>query len=92
VGGAYAALFPFSQEAAQVPSIRKARRDLGWDPTPWAIWLERSVRWADRHLRSGGTAPPSAAHRKLEIHLARRWREAMVSFDEEASTSWEPPG
>jgi len=91
-GDAYATLFPFSQEAAQVPSIRKARRDLAWEPTPWETWLERSVRWAQRHLESGGAPPPASEHRALEIALAGRWRDAMLSFDAEAWTSSEPPG
>jgi len=92
VGDAWAALFPFSQEAAQVPSIRKARHDLAWEPTPWEVWLERSVTWAVRHLESGGASPPSWEHRAREIDLARRWRDAMISFDAGASTSGERPG
>ena len=48
-------LLPFSQQASQVPAIYKARRDLGWSPTPYAVWLERAVRWSVDTLGKGAS-------------------------------------
>lgn len=91
-GEAFAALYPFSQTAPQVPAIHKARRVLGWEPTPWSAWMERAVRWCLDRKDAPAEAPPALAHRQREIDLARAWRRAMVSFDEAASTSGEHPG
>src|SRR5206468_6545163 len=46
VMGLGTAFSPFSQQAPQVPAIFKARRDLGWTPTPYMMWLEAAVRSA----------------------------------------------
>ncbi|HKY33972.1 MAG TPA: NAD-dependent epimerase/dehydratase family protein [Candidatus Polarisedimenticolia bacterium] len=83
---------PFSQAAAQVPAIFKARRDLGWSPTPFEAWVERAVRWAASRPGRAAEPPPSMAHRDLEREIARRWRTAAVSFGAEPSTSSAPPG
>ncbi len=91
-GEAFAALYPFSQTAAQVPAIHKARRVLAWETTPWSVWMERAVGWCLDRKDAPAGAPPALEHRHREIDLARRWRQAMISFDEAASTSEERPG
>ena len=70
-------LSPFSQRAAQVPAIFKARRDLGWEPTPYAVWLERAVRWAMDEGLPGAPASVSVL-RSRELQAAARYREAVA--------------
>jgi nucleoside-diphosphate-sugar epimerase len=92
LGEGYAAWSPFSQRAAQVPCIARARRELAWETTPFAEWIDRAARWCVDRLAAGGEPPPAAAHRGAEADLLRRWSEALVSFGAEASTSAELPG
>lgn len=92
MGEGYAAWSPFSQQAAQVPSIARARCELGYEPTPFPAWLERGVRWAADRRVSGGETPPAMAHREREMDLVRSWKGALVSLGVEASTSAELPG
>lgn len=67
---------PFSQRAALVPAIFKARRDLGWEPTAYAVWLERAVRWAMEEGLPGARASV-AGHRAQELQAAASYREAV---------------
>ena len=69
---------PFTQQAAQVPAIFKARSELGWAPTPYATWLERTVRWSMDARRSPAGAPPAYAHRESELAAAERFRRALM--------------
>ena len=92
MGESYAAWSPYSQQAAQVPCIERARRELEWRTTPFDVWIERAVQWSADHLARGGAPPASAAHRGREADLVRRWKEALVSLGAEASTSAELPG
>jgi len=58
---------PFSQPISQVPSIDRAVREIGYTPTPFALWLERSARWYRDVHRAG--PPPQYAHREKEIEV-----------------------
>lgn len=73
--GLPAAFSPFSQQAAQVPAIGKARRDLGWDPTPYQIWLERVV--SDAPGGASAALPPPLAHRAKELEVIEAYRRAV---------------
>lgn len=64
---------PFTQPASQVPAIRRARLDLGWDPTPYAVWLKRTVRWYRDYYRAGD--PPGYEHRRRELEILRAYLE-----------------
>ncbi|HEY3176547.1 MAG TPA: NAD-dependent epimerase/dehydratase family protein [Candidatus Polarisedimenticolia bacterium] len=83
---------PFSQQAAQVPAIFKARRDLGWETTPHRVWLERTVEWSLRVAGSLPEPPPPVAHRSREIEVIEAYRRAVVRFDGAAGSSGEPRG
>ncbi len=80
--GAGTAFSPFTQQAAQVPAIFKARRDLAWAPTPYREWLQNTVRWCMDARRSRGVAPPAYAHRESELAAARTYRRALRSPSE----------
>ncbi len=64
---------PFTQAAGQVPAIRRARLELEWDPTPYAVWLERTVRWYRDYYRAGD--PPGYEHRRRELEILRAYLE-----------------
>lgn len=68
---------PFSKRAAQVPSIARARREIGWSPSPYASWLEATVRWSHEKLREAGALPPAYAGRNREIALAEWFRKTV---------------
>jgi nucleoside-diphosphate-sugar epimerase len=80
--GVGTAFSPFTQQAAQVPAIFKARRDLAWAPTPYCEWLERTVRWCMDTRRSRAEAPPAYAHREAERAAAEAYRRALRSSSE----------
>lgn len=82
---------PFSQQAAQVPAIHKARRELDWRPTPHEVWLERAVRWATDPEGGGRGSPEAYARRDLEVEAVARYRNLMLSSGGEAGTSGEHP-
>jgi len=77
--GVGAAFSPFTQRAAQVPAIFKARGDLAWTPTPYIEWLERTVRWCMDARRSPAGPPPAYAHRESELAAAERFRRGLGS-------------
>jgi nucleoside-diphosphate-sugar epimerase len=58
---------PFSQPVSQVPSIDRAVREIGYAPTPFAVWLERAARWYRDVYRAGPA--PQVAHRPKEIEI-----------------------
>ncbi len=72
---------PFSQQAAQVPSIGKARRLLGWRPRPYLQWLEEVVRGVmDARQRGTLPQPPAYAWRAREIEAIDRYRKALATL------------
>lgn len=73
--GLPAAFSPFSQQAAQVPAIWKARAELGWQPTPYMIWLDRVVHDA----LDGGLSemPPALAFRAKELEVIEKYRSVF---------------
>lgn len=91
MGESFGAWSPFSQQAAQVPSISRAQQELGYEPTPYDVWLDRAVRWAADRMGRGGDPPPAMAHRGRERDLIQSWKRALVSLGAEASTSAELP-
>ncbi|HET6374275.1 MAG TPA: NAD-dependent epimerase/dehydratase family protein, partial [Candidatus Polarisedimenticolia bacterium] len=87
------AFSPFSQQAAQIPSIGKAQRELGWAPTPYRTWLERTVRWDAEHRSSPQEPPPAYTFRALELETAERYRALIKPAVEGAGgTSAASPG
>ncbi len=85
------AFSPFSWQAPLVPAIHKARRDLGWEPTPYSVWLERAVSWAVDACRDAGLRPQAYDYRPRELEVASAWRGVISSIppveDGPASTS-----
>jgi hypothetical protein len=71
--------------------MARARQELGYEPTPYAVWLERAVRWAADRMGAAEPDPPAMAHRGREQDLIRSWKGALVSLGAEASTSAELP-
>lgn len=71
---------PFSQQAAQVPSIGKARRLLRWRPTPHDQWLEKVVRDVmDSHKHGFLPQPPAYACRARELRAIATYRQALAT-------------
>jgi len=66
------AFSPFSQPAEQLPAIERARAELGYRPTPYDEWLERTVRWYVDYYRAGD--PDAYAHRAKELQVLEAWR------------------
>jgi hypothetical protein len=62
---------------SQIPSIDRARREIGWAPTPYATWLERTVRWYRDVYRAGPA--PQYAHREKELEILAAWEAAHRS-------------
>ena len=69
---------PFSKRAAQVPAIARARREIGWSPSPYESWLEATVRWSSKEVRKAGVLPPACAERDREIALAEWFRRTAL--------------
>lgn len=69
------AFSPFSQQSAQVPAIWKARNELGWDPTPHPVWLERVVR--DALGNPVSEPPPALAFRGKELEVIANYWQAI---------------
>lgn len=83
---------PFTQSAAQVPAIDKARRELGWRPTPYKVWLERIVRWWVDSGSKAGRIPPAYMHRDHEIKMIERFRRAVTNLSGEDGLDGLPRG
>lgn len=73
--GLPAVFSPFSQQAAQVPAIWKARNDLGWNPTPYQVWLERVV--SESLSGPPPEPPPALAFRAMELKVIENYRQAI---------------
>lgn len=72
--GLTTAISPFTQARSQVPDIMRARKELGWSPAPWEVWVRETVRWWLDEGRSTGAVPPAIAHRRQELELVRSHR------------------
>lgn len=83
---------PFSQQASQVPSIRKAVEHLGWETTPFPVWLERAARWAIDAMKRPGTLPEVWKWRERELNLIRQTERKIKSGGARDGTSGAPPG
>jgi len=81
------AFSPFSRPAPLVPTIFKARRDLGWSPTPHAVWLERAVRSGLSEARAAAEPPLAYTYRAQEIDVIQRYRKGLVRLGEQDGTS-----
>jgi len=66
---------PFSQPISQIPSIERAKSELGYHPTRYSVWLERVVRWYRDFHRAG--PPPQYAHRERELAIADEYLRAL---------------
>lgn len=73
LGGPYAGMVNF------LPSIERARTDLGYTATPLSVWLPETVRWyRDEFDGDLGTLLKT---REAEIALAERWRAATAPLE-----------
>ena len=90
--GTDTAFSPYSQPAAQVPAIHKARRELGWSPTAYPVWLERAVSWSLDAAGRGGAVPEAYTHRARELSAIQRYRAAALSLSSADGTSSARPG
>jgi len=91
-GEAVAGFSPLSQRAAQIPSVRKARRELGWSPTPFPVWLERAVRWAVDANDSWTEPPPACAWRAMELETVEILTNGFLSLGGPDATFSGPRG
>lgn len=69
------AFSPLSTRRPFVLVTAKARRDLGFSTTPFAVWQERTVRWFREDYRGG--PPDNYLRRDLEVDFVRRYRAAV---------------
>jgi len=63
---------PFSMGGDFVLDISRAEKELAWESTPAAKWLEESVNWF--MFSYMGQAPANYAARKSELELAKKWK------------------
>ncbi len=69
---------PFSSRRPFILSVERAERELGFKPTPFSAWLERTVRWFKDEYR--GDPPENYAGREEEAAFARRYLQAVASL------------
>jgi nucleoside-diphosphate-sugar epimerase len=69
---------PFSLRRPFILSVDRAERELGFKPTPFEEWLERTVRWFRDEYRGG--PPEDYAGREEEAAFARRYLQAVASL------------
>ena len=63
---------PFTMSGDFVLDIARAEKELDWQSTPAAKWLEETINW---YLFSyTGPAPANYAGRKKELELAQKWK------------------
>jgi nucleoside-diphosphate-sugar epimerase len=67
---------PFSSRRPFILSVDRAERELGFKPTPFEDWLERTVRWFRDEYRGG--QPENYAGREEEAAFARRYQQAVA--------------
>jgi nucleoside-diphosphate-sugar epimerase len=67
---------PLSTRRPFVLVTDKARRDLGFSPTPFLVWLEKTIRWFREDYR--GAPPDNYLRRDLETGFAGRYRAAVA--------------
>ncbi len=66
---------PFSSRRPFIMVTDKARRDLDFKPTPFSVWLEKTVLWYKTQYN--GPLPENYRGRSREIDLAARYRHAV---------------
>lgn len=69
---------PFSMRRPFILSTEKARRDLNFVPTPFIVWLERTIRWFRKEYKGG--PPDNYQHRRREIEVAQQYRDAVNKY------------
>jgi nucleoside-diphosphate-sugar epimerase len=66
---------PFTMSGDFVLDIARAEKELDWQSTPAAKWLEETINW---YLFSyTGPAPKNYAGRKKELELAQKWKTKL---------------
>ncbi|MEW5899987.1 MAG: NAD-dependent epimerase/dehydratase family protein [Acidobacteriota bacterium] len=70
---------PFSNRRPFILSTAKARRDLGFSPTPFETWLEKTILWFKYDY--GGGPPENYETRNREIQIAARYRAAVAHLE-----------
>jgi len=69
---------PFSLRRPFILSVERAERELGFKPTPFPVWLERTVRWFRDEYKGG--PPENYSRREEEADLVRRYLQAVASL------------
>jgi nucleoside-diphosphate-sugar epimerase len=66
---------PLSTRRPFILVVDKARRDLHFSSTPFAVWLEKTIRWFKNEYRDG--PPENYSQRGREVEFAERYRAAV---------------
>ncbi len=66
---------PFSMRRPFILDVRKAKEELGFSSTPFAVWLRRTIHWFNQEYHGG----PSKDYRtrQKEIEVIQKYREAI---------------
>jgi nucleoside-diphosphate-sugar epimerase len=66
---------PLSTRRPFILVVDKARRDLHFLSTPFALWLEKTIRWFKNEYREG--PPENYSGRNREVEFAERYRATV---------------
>jgi nucleoside-diphosphate-sugar epimerase len=66
---------PLSTRRPFVMSTERARHELGFSSTPFAVWLEKTIRWYRNEY--AGAPPENYSSRELEAAVAAKYRDAV---------------
>ena len=69
---------PFSSRRPFILSMERAERELGFQPTPFEDWLERTVRWFKEEYHGG--PPENYAGRGEEVAFAERYQQTVATL------------
>lgn len=72
------AFSPFFTRRPFVLDTQKARRDLNFLPTPFEIWIKRTVNWFIKDYKAG--PPENYRMREREIEIIEDYKEVVKEF------------
>lgn len=68
---------PFFMRRPFVLDTQKARRELSFSPTPFAVWMEKTVNWFVKDYKGG--PPEDYRTREKEVEIAEKYKKAVES-------------
>ena len=69
---------PFSMRRPFILATERAQREMGFQATPFLVWLEKTIRWCKEEYH--GPAPSNYQARGREIEFAEKFRRAIEAL------------